>query len=141
MESIALLVHISTICILIPLIVLADMVALGWLVGKPKRVSRKVMSTFHYLVWVGLFLMMSSGSIMFLSYQTYLLTLPTFYLKMSFVATLVLNGFVIDRHHLVASECEFSALDKSERRPLLISGAVSFLAWCGAAICGLLLFV
>ncbi len=122
------------------MILLADVVAIWWAMGNPKRVPRAMMVWLHYLVWIGLLIMIASGLVMFSTYQSYLLTLPTFYLKMSFVTALVLNGVFIQQHYLVATLREFCSLEISERWPLFISGIVSFLGWCGAALCGLLLF-
>lgn len=138
-EAIALMVHISTVIVLIPSIVIFDLIALGWAMGKPERLPRAAVAAFHYMIWIGLLLMISSGLVMFSTYREYLLTVPAFYAKMVFVGALVVNGFIIGKHHLIAAERAFASLSREERLPLFASGAVSALGWLGACICAYLL--
>lgn len=138
-ESLALIFHISTISVLAPLIIMFDLMALGWVVGKPERIPRVIVTIAHFTVWYGLALMIGSGLIMFSVYHAYLLTLKVFYLKMFFVAALIVNGFIIGRHYLIAAEHTFASLSKSMRLPLFISGAVSVASWVGVIICALML--
>lgn len=78
--------------------------------------------------------MITTGLTLFWPMKEYLLTLPQFYIKMAFVATLICNGFVVGRLQKKASTRTFSSLSPRERTPLFISGAVSTLSWIGAII-------
>lgn len=131
-ESIALFVHLTTIFTLIPIIIGNDILALLWVRGTIPLLSRTLLTWVHWIVWGGLLLMIGSGFVMFLSYQDYLLSLPAFYIKMVFVAALLVNAFVIGKHHPTASERTYASLSSAERRPLFLSAAVSTVAWIGA---------
>jgi hypothetical protein len=131
-ESIALFVHLTTIFTLIPVIIGNDLAALLWVRGTIPRLSLRLLTWVHWIVWGGLILMIGSGLTMFLSYQDYLLSLPAFYVKMGFVAALVVNAFVIGKHHPTASERTYASLSPRERRPLFVSAGVSTAAWVGA---------
>lgn len=76
---------------------------------------------------------------MFLTYQDYLLTVPVFYVKMGFVATLIVNAFFIGRMMHIASTQPFASLSRNKQVPLLISGVVSVVCWIGAIVSATLL--
>lgn len=130
----ALTVHIGTVFVLVPLVVIADLFALLWVLGRIDRLDVRILRTLHRLVYVGIALMITSGAIMFQSYQGYLLATPAFYVKMGFVAALIINSFVVGAHLHTATTRTFAELTWAERRPLLISGAVSTVSWIGAIV-------
>ena len=135
----ALLVHLTTVSVLITTVVVTDLLGLSWLLGKRETLPLRVMQTLHRVVWTGLLIMILSGGTMFLSYREYLLSVPAFYVKIAFILTLVINAFFIGRHLAIASERAYSSLARAERIPLLISGGVSAIAWIGIISAALML--
>lgn len=126
--------HISAFFVNITFVVIADALALSWVLGKKEVLSIQVMRTLHRIVSVGLCVSVVTGAIMFWDVRDYLLTLPAFYTKMLFVLALVVNSFVIGKHMHIAVERPFKTLEPEEKRPLFISGAVSTIAWVGTFI-------
>jgi hypothetical protein len=61
-----------------------------------------------------------------------------FYVKMSFVAVLVVNAFAIGKLAAVAAVTPFAALAPEQKRTLLISGFLSGTSWVAAAAIGFL---
>jgi len=125
-------VHISAVTITIALVIMADTHGLLWLLGKMKTLPERRMRFFHAATWVGLVTTMTAGAIMFSSYPEYLLSLTAFKFKMLFVAALCINAFLIGKHMKVTFATPFSEVPDSEKRALLISGAVSTSCWIGA---------
>jgi len=134
MESVALSIHGTTIFALVAIILYSDHLGLSWIQGKRETLPTKKMVLLHRLVWVGLAIMVASGVVLFLDLKDYLLTTPAFYVKMFFVATLVVNALFIGKFMRVATEKPFAVLSNNERLSLLISGAVSTISWIGAII-------
>ena len=138
-EQYALIVHLTTVFLLGATVIGTDMLGLAWLLGKVATLPFRVMRTLHRMVWTGLILMLLSGGTMFLSYREYLLSVPAFYIKITFVITLIVNAFFIGKQMGIASTRSFSSLTRAERLPLLISGAVSTVAWIGTISAALML--
>ncbi len=138
-EQLALWVHIGTVITLVAIVLYTDHLGLWWMLGKVPTLAAQKLRVLHRFVWIGLMLMLASGFTMFLSYKDFLLYTPIFFVKMFFVAVLVLNAFAIGKFVHVATEKPFGSLSKEERLPLFISGALSTLGWGGAIICGLIL--
>lgn len=130
-------VHVGTLFLLIPVILFADHEGLAWVRGKKETLSAKTMIILHRLVWVGLGVMILTGAIMFWPLKDYLLYAPAFYIKMFFVFVLVINSFFINHFMQLAIEKPFASLSLEEKRPLLISGAVSSISWIGAILAAL----
>ncbi len=68
---------------------------------------------------------------------TYLSAQPVFWLKMGFVAVLVVNSFFIGALMRLSTETPFAELTRGQRLRLVISGGLSATSWAGAAIIGL----
>jgi len=128
-------IHLTAVFTTLVLVVISDLHALLWIIGKMETLPYKRMQLFHRAVWVGLAFIISAGVSMFLSYPEYLLSLPAFQLKAIFILFLLINAFFIGKHLRSASERTFSALPRKEKVMLLVSGFVSTLGWIGAYTC------
>ena len=80
--------------------------------------------------------MITTGILLTIPAWTYRLQEPTFYIKMGFVLTLVVNAFAIGKLSKVAGEKPFAQLTSSEQHVLLLSGTLSAVGWIGAAVIG-----
>jgi cation transport ATPase len=118
----------------------ADTLAMSWMRGKKDTLWRTHLLRAHYTMTAALALLIATGIYLFWPMHTYLLRQPLFYIKMAFVVTLVINGFVIDRIMHVATYKSFRSLAQLEKLPLFVSGAVSVVCWVGAGTVALLLF-
>lgn len=105
--------------------------------GKRKTLPPKSVSWSHRLVWFGLLLMILSGVTLVLPVWEYWLADPTFYVKMGFVVTLIINGLFIGKLSHIATERPFAELTPPEKQTLIVSGALSGIGWLGAATIGL----
>lgn len=105
--------------------------------GKKETLSLRFITWSHRIVWAGLLAMIGTGLILFSQSAEYFLVEPIFLLKMGFVATLVINGFLIGSLSAVAATTPYNALDKATQRKLFISGILSSIGWIGAATIGL----
>lgn len=117
----------------------ADSQGVRWLLGWKDTLSASAMHFWHRWVWVGISVSVLSGLYMFWPVREYLLSQPTFLLKVSFVLVLCLNALFIGKHMLVATTERFSALPAAAKRTLLISGGVSSVSWVTIATLGFLL--
>jgi len=132
MESLAVSIHVTTIFVLVPLILYTDYLGTLWVRGIRETLPARTLTLLHRLVLMGLAVMLVTGGILFRDLSAYLLTVPAFYIKMSFVAALIINSFFIGTLMHVAAERSFASLPKRERLPLYISGLVSGVSWVGA---------
>lgn len=132
-------VHVTTVMFTLLVVAIADLHGFLWLVGKKETLPHKRMKLLHTLVWLGLSISMFAGFMMFKSYPEYLLSLWAFRFKLLFVALLVINAFFIGKHIRLASEMPFQTVSPSEKKALLVSGAVSTLCWVGAYVAAHLL--
>ena len=114
----------------------ADVVGLLWVLGRFSTLNARLMNALHLLVYVGLGGMIVTGLTMFSRDSEYLLSNPVFLVKMVFVATLVVNSFLIGAHLKVASEKPFAALPRGEKWRFIVSGVVSGFCWVGAMLLG-----
>jgi hypothetical protein len=110
-------------------VILADHMGFNWIKGRVVTLNREEVRKYHYRVSIGLGLMILSGLCLFWPLREFLLTRTQFYVKMSFVATLVLNSFVIGYLQDVAIAKPYATLTFREKLPLFISGAVSTGCW------------
>lgn len=131
--------HLLTLTFVAWNIIRADHVAFTWVRGKIDTLNKDTVRFYHRNVWIGLIGMILTGLLMFWPMREYLLSRPQFYLKMAFVFTLLVNGFVIGRLQEVATKKRFKELTTKEKLPLFISGAVSSIAWIGAGVAALFL--
>lgn len=133
-------IHVVTVFFSFGVIMLADKQALSWMRGKQLTLNPKRLHLYHWLTWLGLIVLIITGSIMFWPRADYLLREPLFIMKMLFVGMLVVNAILIGRLMNVAVSRPFASLSKAELLPLFASGAISMTAWVGAAIIAVSIF-
>lgn len=129
-------IHLATLSITALIIIYSDHQGFLYFRGKKQTLSKVFLHWSHILVWTGLLLMITTGVLLTIPAWTYRLQEPTFYIKMGFVLTLVVNAFAIGKLSKVAGEKPFAQLTTSEQRVLLLSGALSAMGWIGAAVIG-----
>ena len=132
--ALVLAVHISTFIINIALVVISDLHALLWVMGKVSVLPAARMRWLHRIVGLGLLISILSGAYLAAGTIEYLLTVPAFYVKLGLVAALVVNAFVVGAHLPLATTTAFRNLTAAEKRPLFISGVVSTAGWVGVFI-------
>ncbi|MDB5190028.1 MAG: hypothetical protein JWN49_354 [Parcubacteria group bacterium] len=129
-----------TIVILVGLLVLySDEQALMWVLGKKSILNRTHITLLHRSVSIGLASLLITGGLLYIQAVPAYLSNQTFIVKMVAIAALILNTYFIEKFSHVATSRSFSSLASSEKLPLFISGAVSFLGWVVAITCGLIL--
>ena len=133
METFILPLHLLSLAFVAWNVIHADHLGFSWIQGKESILDEKVVQKYHKGSWIGLGLMIVTGALLFWPLKEYLLTRPQFYIKMAFVVTLIINGLVIGTLQKTATTRRFDDLSSHEKLPLFISGAVSTLAWLGAA--------
>ena len=135
MESIFFALHIIGIIISVFGILRADKMGFSWFKGKTQVLNKILIERSHKQVWIGLFLTIVSGVVLFWDKRFYLLNdNPAFLIKMAFVVALSVNGAFIGRLMSVAFTKPFVNLTFKEKAPLFISGAVSTVSWIGAIV-------
>lgn len=134
METYILPVHLLILAYLGWNIIAADHLGFIWMRGSVQTLDSVRVHTYHKRIWYGLVLMIATGLLLFWPMHEFLLTRPQFYIKMSFVAALIINGFFVGSLSKVAETKAYGDLTSKEKLPLLLSGAVSSLSWAGAAI-------
>jgi hypothetical protein len=117
----------------------SDEQALMWMLGKKQTLSPSLVATLHTLVSWGLGLLILTGGLLYFRAPQAYLSDPTFIVKMVAIAALIINTYVIERLAPIATSGPYSAISRSERTKLFISGAVSVLGWATALFCGFLL--
>ncbi len=134
MENVFLPLHLISLAYVAWNVFHADHSGFNWMRGKEKLLSKKEVSKYHHGTWIGLILMVITGASLFYPMREFLLTRPQFYVKMSFVLVLIINGLAIGKISHIATEKTFDSLTAQEKFPLLLSGAISTIAWLGALI-------
>lgn len=134
MEKIILPLHLLVLTYAAWTILRADHMAFNWIRGKVLVLDMKQVKKLHKEMWIGLCLMITTGSFLFWPMHEYLLGRIQFIVKMSFVLVLIVNGFVIGYLQKKAKGKEFKNLSLGEKIPFFASGAVSTLAWLGAFV-------
>lgn len=117
----------------------ADEQALLWATGRRERFNADTARFLHRVITGGLVLLLITGGLMYIQSPRAYLSLATFDIKMAAVLALILNTYAISRFSEVGVARSFASLSTRERLPLYISGAVSFLGWATAFLCGLLI--
>ena len=140
MENLVLYIHIAFLCVAGLGIAVADHAAFQWLTHKRDVVSKRELLFSHWTVATGLSGMVLSGLYMFWPLRGFLLGQPLFWLKMAFVAALIVNSFFIEYLMHTASHTPWKHLSYGERVPFIVSGAVSTLSWLGAFLSAITLF-
>lgn len=131
--------HILTAFSLIAVIFFTDIYGFTWLIGKQDRLSLLWLKRSDSIIWAGLFIMVVTGILLFYPYQSFLLANPAFQVKILFVVAIIINGLFIGRHMSIATTIRFNELTTSVRSKLIISGAVSTIAWVGSVIAAYLI--
>lgn len=139
MSEILLPLHLISLFYALMSVARADHLGLIWIRGKVDTLDAKKIDSLHRHSFIGLSLMIVTGFFLFLPMREYLLTQHQFFVKMAFVATLLVNGFVIGRLKNIASTRKFSSLSTREKFPLFVSGFVSTISWLGAILGGIYL--
>ena len=132
-------IHLLFLFSAIPAIGYADIQGTAWILGKKQTLNERTLHRLHVWIYVCLAGIILTGILMFLGNSSELLAKPAFYMKMVFVAALILNSFFIEKHMEHAVTKSFSTLTTNERRWVLTSGVVSSVAWVGAIVGGLLI--
>lgn len=122
----------------LPAVAYADVLALKWMRGNVPMLDARLLRRLHYWIYLCLAGLISTGLIM-LSERPGLLFSVAFYMKMAFVGALVINSVLIGKHMPIASRMNYAVLSGREKRVLLVSGAVSVIAWIGAIVGGLMI--
>ena len=130
-------IHLLTLGLTALVIVYSDHQGFLYFRGKKQTLSKSFLKWSHHLVWTGLILMIVTGVVLTIPQWEYRLTQGAFYIKMAFVATLVVNAFAIGTLSKLAGRTPFASLQKEQKRTLLISGGVSSVCWIGAAVMGM----
>jgi len=128
--------HFSAVIFSLAVLVIADVQAFLWLIGKKEVLNARLIKALHILMWIGLLVTATLGASLAYPILSYLLVHPPFLLKMMFVGTLITNAFLIGAHYTIATERSFASLSSKERIPLFVSGALSTLGWVGAFVIG-----
>jgi hypothetical protein len=134
------LIHLGSLCVAGLGILMADHAAFQWLTNKRDVVGKRELFLSHWIVTLGLIGLVLSGLYLFWPVRDYLLGQPLFWLKMSFVAALIINSFFIEYLMHTASHTPWRRLSFGERVPFIVSGAVSTLSWVGAFLVAITLF-
>lgn len=115
-------------------IFLSEREALAWIFGKKEILEKEKLRKYHHRMWLGLFLMVATGAILFWHDRDILPSIPAFRLKMFFVVCLLVNGFALGKLMPIAAACPYKSLTKKEKAPLMISGGISLACWLGAFV-------
>ncbi len=139
MSGIILPIHLLVLSFIAWNVVVADHMGFNWIRGKTRVLDALIVKKYHRRVWIGLGLMILTGLFLFWPLREFLLSRQQFYVKMTFIIILIINGFAVGKLQKVAETRTFLSLSLQERIPLFVSGTVSTLAWLGAAFGGLYL--
>lgn len=126
--------HLITLLFTVWTIFQSDHLGIEWVRGREAILSGEELRVLHKRMWTGLSLMVTTGFLMFWPMREFLLGRPQFYVKMSFVLTLTVNGFAIGHLQKIAVTRPYRTLSAKEKAPLFISGAISTISWLGAAV-------
>lgn len=129
-------IHLFALCVTAIFIIIADHDGFRYITGKAETLNPKRVRFLHWAVMLGLGTMIATGATL-LADETGWLGEPIFQVKMLMVLALVINAFLISKLSHVAFEKSFASLPLSKKLTLLVSGAVSFSCWVGAATIGL----
>lgn len=117
-------------------VILADHMGFNWIRGKAQTLAKDKVKKYHYRIWIGLGLMILTGLFLFWPLREFLLTRTQFYVKMAFVATLVVNSLIIGFLQETAITRSYASLSFKDKIPLFVSGAISTACWILTATAG-----
>ena len=131
------------ILILVPtilLVLMTDLYALSWVIGKRKTLNETLLKKLHLAIWIGLIGMIVSGALMVASSWQGYLSIDLFKNKMLAVLVLVINGIFIGRHMHIASKSSSKDLSRGKKYALIASGVISTTSWIGAFVLSKVIF-
>lgn len=129
MELIILPIHLLVLLFCIVTIIRSDTLGFAWIRGKVEMLEYDKVVSLHKQMWIGLLLMIVSGSVLFYASRELLLSSNEFYFKILSVTVLVINAFVIGKLMKISTTKKFVDTTKSEKTKLYISGAISIIFW------------
>ncbi len=129
-------IHLSILALTAIAILYADHLGFQYLTGKRTVLNGRITTRLHFIVWIGLVAMIVSGALLAIPQWEYLLSTPSFYIKMGFVLVLIMNSFAIGKLSKLTADCPFRELPSETQKTLLVSGVLSFMGWVGAFIIG-----
>lgn len=138
MHDVIFYAHIGSLCLAGLGVLFADHLAFDWMRGKRPSLEDSAIHKAHWIVTIGLSGLILTGLYLFWPMQSYLVHQPLFWLKMFFVGALAINSLFIERLMPTASR-PYATLERGQRAPLMVSGAVSTVSWIGA-ICVAIMF-
>jgi hypothetical protein len=121
--------HFLSFIITLPVILYADHLGFMYFSGRRATLDRKKVAWSHWLVFLGLTLLIVTGIMLTVRAWDVFLSDPFFYTKIAFVATLFINGIFITSLMNKAMVTPYVLLSRSEKRLLLSSGAISTMSW------------
>lgn len=128
--------HLASLIVTAPVILWADHMGFNYFTGKVETLSARKVRIAHWLVIVGLILLIVTGVILTVPMWAIMLEKPLFYTKLAFVATLVVNGVFIDKLMHKATQVPYKNLSKDEKIFLFTSGVISVCGWVGSTLIG-----
>lgn len=128
--------HLISLFLTLPVILYADHMGFNYMTGRTQTVSARAARISHWLVTLGLLLLIGTGIALTIPSWEYLLANPYFYVKMAFVATLFVNGIAIGATLSLATITPFAQLPAEQKRLLIISGALSGISWLATILLG-----
>jgi len=140
MDDLWLYVHLGFLIVVVVGSIMADHLAYCWMRGKKLLLEKNELERAHWIVTIGLTGLVFTGLYLFWPQRDYLLEQPTFWLKMFFVLTLLINSFLIESLMPHATRSTHAALDALQKRKLMLSGGISTVSWLGTIIAAIYLF-
>ena len=134
-----LVAHVTLISLTLLLVFFSDEVALEWIIGVRKTISKQLADRLHLAVSTGLTGTILSGTLLAWPLLDHLMQQPAFLVKMLFVITLVVNAVLIKRLSICATRMPFADVSTAIRKRLYFIGTLSMTCWLGAVVCGILL--
>ncbi|MEY2640914.1 MAG: hypothetical protein RL150_307 [Candidatus Parcubacteria bacterium] len=128
--------HLVLLIIVAPVILYADHMGFQYMTGRKQTLPAKTLAWTHWIVTIGLVLLIITGALITIPMWAVMLENPLFYAKLAFVATLVLNGLFIGKLMQKATVGPYAMLQKSEQHMLLVSGALSACSWVATILIG-----
>lgn len=126
--------HLLSLIITIPAILYSDYSGFKYFTGRSQLMSHKKMNLLHKLVFIGLFLLITTGVITLVPRWAIMFEKPFFYIKIAFVLTLLVNGLFIGKLLEKATTTPYTNLPKQDKVFLMTSGAISAVSWISVII-------
>lgn len=126
--------HFFSLIITIPAILYSDYSGFKYFTGKEPLMNHKKMKILHALVFAGLFLLITTGTLVMIPIWAIMLENPFFYIKIAFVLTLLVNGLFIGKLIEKATTTPYINLPKEDKVFLMTSGAISAISWVSVII-------